>query len=568
MFEHYKPSQELKRAYDIFVYFYRQNFIDLKAVFFFGVLVGILSLTVPIGVQALVNSVAFTSLLQPVIFLVMAVLLGLVIAGFFKSLQLYIVEILQRRMFAGIALEVSNKIPKLDTSNVDKRKAGEMVNRFFDVVTVQKTASSLLTEGLALVLQTGIGLFVLAFYHPFLLVFDIILVIGLLFVFRGLGSGAIKTSILESKEKHKFVGWLEEMVLNLELLKQEKADKWVKEKTKDELKLYLNARSKHFSILFRQIIGALLLQAGASALLLGLGGYLVLNNQLSLGQLVAAELIVSNLVNSLTKFHKHWENYYDMVAAFDKLGELMALPTEPIDPVNTKERFLPFRPKINVNDCHFNLGPHASTVLRVDKISIKGGESLGVLGEYGSGKTIFLNSILGIRTPEAGSIEIDDIDLRQMPKITIRNNSLLLRGIDVVHGSIADNLSFASPDVDTQLIYEALDKVRLKDKIQSFKDGLQTMIWPGYVPLSSAERFQFILARAFIIRPRILLIDEVFDHMGSDKAREIIAEFTNPKNPWSMIVATRQEWIANQMNKTTGLNPVKMDLIKMGSTSR
>ena len=248
-----------------------------------------------------------------------------------RALIAYVVEIIQRRLFIRVVEDLAYRLPSVDPVAMESKYGPRAVNRFFDIVTVQKVVSTLLVDGVSLIIQTAIGMFILAFYHPFLLGYDVVLLILFAVVVFGLGRGAVKTAIKESKAKYHVAYWLEELTRLPTAFKLHSGPQFAMGRA-DQLAIeWLDARRKHFRVVIRQMIFALGLQAIASTVLLGLGGWLVITGELTLGQLVAAELIVMMIVGSFTKLGKHLESFYDLLASVDKLGALFDLPIEPHD---------------------------------------------------------------------------------------------------------------------------------------------------------------------------------------------------------------------------------------------
>ena len=301
----------------------------IRALTVYAILLGLLSLLTPLAVQGMVNTIAFTMVLQPLIFLAIVVLAGLTFVGVLRTMQHYVAEYIQRRIFVRVVTDLSHRLPRVDLDAHEKKHVPELVNRFFDVMTVQKSASSLLLSSLALVLQTFLGLLVLAFYHPYLLAFAVALTFGVLFVVFVLGRGAVTTSLEESDRKYETAAWLEEIARHPLSFKSKRGEQVAAARAEELALDWLNARRAHFRVVLRQVIGAVVVQAIASAVLLGLGGYLVFRGQLSLGQLVAAELIVTSVSASIAKVGKDLESYYDLVAGLHKIGKLIDLPLEP-----------------------------------------------------------------------------------------------------------------------------------------------------------------------------------------------------------------------------------------------
>lgn len=275
---------------------------DLWVAVIYSAAVGLLSLVVPVATQAVVNTIAFGTLLQPLVYLTLAVLLALGTSALLQAMRFWVVELIQCRMLVRVASTVVDRLLRARIEAFDREHGPELVNRFFDVVTVQKSAASLLVEGLSIFMQTVIGMILLGIYHPWLLAFDALLVGAIAMVLGPMGRGAIRTSIEESKAKYSLVAWLEEIARHPVTFKSERGSRYALDRANGLVSRYLKERARHFRILMRQKAGFLTLQAIASSLLLGVGGWLVIHRQLTLGQLVAAELIVSLVVSGFSKF--------------------------------------------------------------------------------------------------------------------------------------------------------------------------------------------------------------------------------------------------------------------------
>ncbi|HEU4533653.1 MAG TPA: ATP-binding cassette domain-containing protein, partial [Polyangiaceae bacterium] len=398
---------------------------DVWVVVAYAVTIGLLSLAVPVAVQSLVNTVAFGSLVQPLVVLTLLVLAGLGFANALRALQARVVELIQERLFVRAAADLAFRLPRAEAFG--GHHGPELVNRFFDVLTVQKGAASLLLDGLAIVLQTAIGMLLLAFYHPLLLAFDVVLLGAVAFLLLVLGRGATGTAVEESKAKYAVAAWLEELARHPAAFKGPGGSSFALGRVDALCRRYLGARRRHFRVLFRQIVGALTLHAVASAALLGIGGWLVLARQLTLGQLVAAELVVSAVVAGVAKFGKHLETYYDLLAAVDKLGHLVDLPLEREggdEPAPAKGA-----PAVEVRG---DGGLH---------LALAAGERVALVGPNGSGKSALLERLYGLRGAAGGALRFEGAPAADWSLDALRRRVALVRGHEVFEGTLADNVA-------------------------------------------------------------------------------------------------------------------------------
>ncbi|MCB9753023.1 MAG: hypothetical protein H6713_23965 [Myxococcales bacterium] len=300
---------------------------ELWVVVIYAIVLGGLTLATPIAAQALVNTVAFGAVLQPLVVLTILLLAGLGFAGALGVLEGYVVEVVQRRVFVRIADDFGRRLPSVRGDALDGRYGPELVNRFFDVLTIQKSLAVLLLDGMTLALQTGIGMILLGFYHPLLLAFDFVLIV-LLALVLALGRGAVATGLHESSAKYKTAAWLEDLIRAPHLFRGARAQEYAARRTEALCRDYLSARKRHYRLLVRQIAGGYGLQITAMVTLLGVGGWLVIDRQLTLGQLVAAELVIAAIGASFVKLGNNLEKLYDLNVGVLKVASVVDLPTE------------------------------------------------------------------------------------------------------------------------------------------------------------------------------------------------------------------------------------------------
>jgi len=524
---------------------------DIWIVVVFASVVALLMLATPMAVEALVNTVAFGRFLQPIIVLALILLTFLGFQGAIIALQTYVVEIVQRRLFARVAGDLAFRLPRTESEGLDGEYTPELVNRFFDVVTVQKVAAQLLLGGVGLVLSTFIGMAVLGFYHPWLLGFDLFLLSAIAVIVFVLGRGAVASAVKESKHKYHMAAWLEDIARCPTAFRNDGGADFALERADRLVHEYLNARRKHFKIIMRQILFALGLQAIASTVLLGLGGWLVVSGQLTLGQLVAAELIVTVIVGSFARFGKYMESFYDLLASVDKLGLLFDMPTEREDGTLVADRSTPAR--IELNAIGYSRPTQPSLIENLtDEIQTR--ETVALLGGAGSGKSTLMDILYGLRSPTAGHLTIDSYDPRDLRPDILRNRVALVRDIEVFHSTLAENIHLHREGVTASDVRVTLDSVGLLEPVLRLKDGCDTMLASDGAPLSSNQCRTLGIARASIGRPGLFLVDGTLDALGQHELDLCLGFLLRPDRPWTLIVATSREDIAARLSRTISLN--------------
>jgi putative ABC transport system ATP-binding protein len=529
----------------------RPEWRDIWTIGVFAFVAGLLSLSTPIAVEALVNTVAFGQLLQPVVVLA-AMLFGfLAFAALMQAMQAYVAEIIQRRLFARVAADLAHRLPSVDHSQLNGEYGPELANRFLDVVTLQKVVAQVLLDGISIVLTTLVGMTVLAFYHPWLLGFDVLLlamVIGGLLV---MGRGAIRSSIDESKYKYQLTSWLQDSIRCETAFKPAGGAEFVVDRANLLTTKYLDLRRAHFSVLFRQILFVLGLQAVAGTILLGGGGWLVIQGQLSLGQLVAAELIVSTILSSFTKLGKHLEGFYDAVAAIDKLGILFDLPTERHDGllvVEGSDGGLEVALKeVTISGAHGRLDE--GLTLRIDP-----GRRLAILGPAGSGKSALCSVLYAAAKPQSGRVTVAGVDPADVRPDVLRGAVSLVNEIEVFEGTIAENVHLHRRGVGTTECRAALEVVGVLDMCLALEEGIDTPLTASGWPLSRSQQRLLMLARGIAGVPQLLIIDGLLDSMPDAQLDRALTAIMAPHRQWTVVVATGRRDVAERLDQIVELD--------------
>ncbi len=520
---------------------------DAWVVVIYTAAVGLVSLVLPVAVQAVVNTIAFGTLLQPLAVLTVMLFLALLAVAWLNAYRQYVAEMIQRRVFVRLAGDVADKLVRVEPRAFDRYHGPELVNRFLEVVTVQKAGATLLLDGLTVGVQMVIGMILLAVYHPFLLAFDVLLAISLFVVLFPMGSGAIPTAVKESKAKYALLAWLEELARHQIAVKSRAGLVLALDRANELVKHYLHYRAAHFRILLRQIVGSFVLQAFASATLLGVGGWLVIDRQMTLGQLVAAELVVALITDGITKLGKHLELFYDLMASLDKLGYLTDLPRER----EGGEHLLRRNGPAEIRLCQAAVSASNGHLLLDNvNLTVQPGERVGLVGATGSGKSSLLDVIYALRPLMRGRVEIDGRDYRELRLDDLRDQIGLVREPQIFEGSVIDNLQLGKEQLSVERAKEVLEEVGLLDQVLRLPDGIHSALATGGPPLSAGQAIQLELARALAHEPRLLVLDECLDWLQDLPGRERLLDLIFcSTGRWTVIVASHNQDVLKRCDR-------------------
>ncbi len=481
------PSSPWRRAWELVA----ADRADLAVIVVYAIGVGILSLALPLAVQVLVNTVAFGALVQPIVVVALLLAAGLTFGATLRALQAWVVEIVQRRFFVRVVAQLSERLPRVHASAFERAHGPELVNRFFDVFTAQKAIAALMLGGVEATLTVVVGLMVVAFYHPLLLGLGLAIVAGILAVALLLGRGATPSSCRESKAKYAVAGWLEEMARHLFALKRPGGARAARARLDVLAGEWLDARASHFRIVFRQVVGVLALQVLCSVALLGIGGLLVVQRELTIGQLVASELILTAVVAALSKLGGKLETAYDLVAAAEKLDVILSLPAERADGEGLSTARAS---SLVVRDLPVGTTTVNFSLVRGVRAVLKG---------TAAAQRELVDVLFGLREPRGGSVLLDGQDIRVLRREELRRHVAVLRDVELWPGTVHENLGHAP----SHRLWSCLEKVGLATVVRGLEAGLHTRLDARGGPLSRGQALRLMLARALVEGATVIVLE-------------------------------------------------------------
>lgn len=518
---------------------------SMQVFFIYAAIISLLYLAIPIAAQILVNIISTGVLLQPIIVVTAAVFIGLLLLGVLRIFQLFIAEIIQRKIFAKIAIEISQKIPKISQKYFGEIYAPELVNRFFDVITIQKTLTLILLEVPSAVFQILLGFILMGIYSPILIIFDTLLILTIVFVYT-LGYNGVSSSKNQSTAKYKVAHWLEELARCQISFKMNLANDYATNEVDDRILNYLNSRKDHFKVLFRQYSASFFIAAFASASVLAIGAWLVMQGKMSLGQLVASELVISMIVSSLDKIVQKFESWYDLLTAIDKVAHITDLDVERDDglELDLNEKGL----ELICDDLTFSYNAQRKVLDKVN-LQLEPGSRKSVVGASGAGKTTFAYLLSGLQEFQEGDILLNGLPLKGLSLNSIRKNIALVSDYnEIFAASIEDNIVLNRSDISKEDLEEVIELVHLERDLQYFPQGINTQLLSEGRNISLGQRQRILLARALVSKPQLLILDEAFGGMDERTKLTIINNIFASTKPWTILNITHDAEVVLRTN--------------------
>ncbi|MBE7685085.1 ATP-binding cassette domain-containing protein [Tenacibaculum piscium] len=523
---------------------------DVLQISYYAVFEGIVALSLPLGIQAIINLLQAAEISASWVVLVILVTGGVAFSGVLKFMQIRIIETIQQRIFTRASLELSYRFPKIKMSELRNYYPPELANRFFDTLTIQKGISKILIDVPSAFLQIIFALVLLSFYHTFFILFGFLLLLLIYLVFKYTAKIGLETSLNESKNKYKVAHWLQEIARTIISFKVAGKTTLALDKSDDLVSDYLKSRDSHFKILIIQYIQMISFKVIVTAGLLLMGGFLVLNQKMNIGQFVASEIIILLIISSVEKLILGLESFYDVLTSIEKLGQVIDKPIEN-QQGSTVSDTKPF--KIEIQNISYTIFEKEKPILKDISFHIEPNDRILIQGESGAGKSSLIQLIAGITTPTAGNIFVNDLSIKSLQINNYRAYlGMSLSEENPFEGSIRENVTFGDITISDDEIYTVFEIVGLTDFLKYQENGLETQLKPEGKHIGYTISKKIILARAIIKKPKLLILEDPLDQFEKKEANKIIDFITNPSQKWSLIiVSSNDKWEEKCTKKIT-----------------
>lgn len=521
---------------------------DVYQIIFYAIFSGLVSLSLPLGIQAIINFIQSGRVTVSWVILIVFVVIGVALTGILSLMQLRITENLQQKIFVRSSFEFAARLPRIKFEELYDTYPPELANRFFDTMTIQKGTSKLLIDFSAALLQILFGIILLSLYHPYFIMLGFLLIVLLYLIFKYSYFIGLENSLKVSKYKYKVAGWLQEMARNNYSFRQERNYDFALQKNDRFASEYLSYRESLFNVLKRQFSHLIVFKVIITASLLSVGGFLVISQEMNIGQFVAAEIIILLVINSVEKIILGLETLYDVLTAVEKIGLVTDLAMEEDTNYEANKCFHAIT--LTTENLGIQFPGSAKKILDNITLKIDQGEHVFIEGKNGSGKTTLIRILSGLLQSSEGAFYINDDTFKKINLKQYRSQiGNIIHGETPFEGSILNNISFNDPDCSDENLKWALDGVQLTSYIKLLPKGLNTQIFPEGQQLSSSNAQKILLARSIINKPKVLFYEDPTDTMDEKTANEIIDFITSDKNKWTIIVSSKNPYWKTKCNR-------------------
>ena len=541
----------LRKNLDLLGSFLSQERSIIFPVFTYAIAVGLFSLIIPLTVQELVNTFAFS--VSPVMVVTLVGMMAgiLFFVGIFKVLQFYASDMMERRVFVRMVLYLARVLPQFKEITF----RSNYINRFFETVLLQRAVSNFFVDLINVVVGGLIGMILLVLYHPFFIIFDIALVVSILII-AILGKGGLRKTIYLSEAKYDVLHWFQGVGENLFQFKATNCADFILHNANKLAADYVEARKSRFSVLVRQYMGSIFLQVILHTTLLGTAGWLLSKDQLTLGQLVAAEVVIAGL---LLNMHSVVKRFYVIYYFFTSLVELDHLFSLPKDKTSEGLGFtIPKSDPRGLNLKYIRLNGEGGSKAASNKTGFEthSGEKLALICPTETERHHLAKTLAGLEEHSKSFVSYNGVDLKNLSSNQIGSQRGILFGrrFTLFEGTIAENITMGRPDIKSKDILWALTVTELDKDLQSMALGLETLVLDGGNALNSSQRLRVLLARAIVTRPSLLILDGALHEIPEKIRGPLLKRLNSNDCPWTLIIVTTDRNIKNNVERCLSLN--------------
>jgi len=526
----------------------KNNKKEVGQIYWLALFYGLISLSLPFGIQSIINFIQGGTYSTSYFVLVILITLGVIIYSILQIIELRILENIQQKIFTYAGLDFTYRFPRIKIEGLSNINARDLANRFFDSIILEKSIIKLLTDFSISAIQIIISALVLSLYHSSFMILNIIAILFLYFLFKYTFERTLNTGLKYSKIKYNTAYWIEEVANASSTFKLAGITDLPMQQTDTLLVEYLKKRNEHYRWLNIQYIG---LNITKTIYILGfllIGGIMVMEQKMNIGQFVAAEVLVITIMNGIDKVLNTLKNLYDTLISIEKIAEVTDLNLENN---NYQKVIYPSSEKsmhIKINNLNFkypdtNKDPDKNKlILKNINVEIYKNERVLITGEQNSGKSTFIKVLSSLYEIKDGDILYNNISIKNIDLDKLRYDIGIFFKEDVIfNGNIWDNITLGRDGIDKTFLFEIIERINLNDELKELSSGLNTEVKSHGFELPFSTVNKILLLRAIATQPKLLLMENITLGMSDTESEKIIDTITDKKYNWTLVCIGNDE---------------------------